>query len=187
MVMNILPGDVLVAPPSMEDPRFRETVILVANHTPQNSAGFVLNDPGPLSINDVYWEVGLAETDNLPLPIYRGGPVAPGSIFMLHESEWHDRNTMYINAQFSATSSLEMFQLLLEGAGPRSERIISGMASWGPGQLEGEIRGEYPWHSSHSWLRLCQPGRGWLLEQPVETLWDECVECVSRETVSEWL
>ena len=185
--MNIEPGDCIVAPPHMEDLRFRETVILIANHTHRNSAGFILNDPGPLTLNDVYWEIGLDESDNLPLPIYQGGPVAPGSIFMLHESEWHDRNTMYINEEWSATSSLQMFQLLLQGGGPRSERIVSGMASWGPGQLVGEMQGEHPWAPTHSWLLLKQPRREWLFEQPVETLWDECVETVSRDTVSEWL
>jgi putative transcriptional regulator len=43
---NLQAGDCLIAPPNNKDPRFRKTVILLADHADtQGSMGIVLNRP----------------------------------------------------------------------------------------------------------------------------------------------
>ena len=54
-----LAGELLVAAPSMDDPRFERTVILIIQHSPDGAVGIVINKPiGETSIASVFEALG---------------------------------------------------------------------------------------------------------------------------------
>src|SRR5262249_50142652 len=76
-----LAGQLLVAAPGMQDPRFRETVILMVRHGPEGAFGLVINRPveeRPLS--ELMASGGLpSEGVEGSIRIFYGGPVPPAS------------------------------------------------------------------------------------------------------------
>ena len=45
--MDTLQGSLLIASPSLLDPNFRRTVVLVTEHSEDGAAGLVINRPSP--------------------------------------------------------------------------------------------------------------------------------------------
>jgi putative transcriptional regulator len=136
-----LAGQLLVASPSMGDPRFDRTVILMVRHGADGAFGLVINRPaGMHRIGDLLRILG----DSEPVPaadvqIFAGGPVQPEFLFILHSAEYGRPQTVSIDARFAVTSSREVVRDIGAGRGPNKSLIIFGYAGWGPGQLDGEL------------------------------------------------
>src|SRR5271166_6614838 len=61
-----LAGQLLVAAPSMGDPRFERTVILIIQHSPSGALGIVINKPiGETSIASVFGRLAKREATSL--------------------------------------------------------------------------------------------------------------------------
>jgi putative AlgH/UPF0301 family transcriptional regulator len=58
---------------------------------------------------------------------------------------------MQINSMFSISSADDILPRLAMGDHPIYWRMFLGMCGWGPNQLEGEIKGNPPWHQKTSW------------------------------------
>ena len=72
---GILPvaGSQLIAEPFLQDAYFQRSVVLLVEHSPKGSMGFVWNKKTDLVVNSYF-----AEFEHLPdMPIYLGGPVPP--------------------------------------------------------------------------------------------------------------
>src|SRR3954469_22205441 len=70
-----LRGSLLIAGPQLQDPNFRRTVVLIADHGDEGAMGVILNRPSGMSVSD-------AAPDLEPLvgseaPIFAGGPFHP--------------------------------------------------------------------------------------------------------------
>ena len=178
-------GDLLVAPPMMPDPRFSESVLLVANHTESGSVAFAINKPTSFTVNDVLPEIGIEA--NIPIPLYCGGPVKTSGIWLLHDPDWYTENTMAINDYWSVTSSIEMFYNFADGDVPRYHRFVHGMSSWSGGQLAMEIKGEFPWSQDSSWLSIPSQSPEWCFEQSEAHLWESATETAAKQAVDAWL
>jgi len=181
----IEPGDLLIAPPTMPDPRFAGTVLLVSSHDRSGSVAFAVNRETDYTVNDILDEVGIEA--NLPFPLYSGGPVRTTGVWLLHDPDWYTENTMLINDEWSITSSLSMFHHFADGDMPRQFRFVHGMAKWGPQQLNMEMSGDFPWASESSWLSLKGCDTEWVYDQPLETLWETATQQAGRQAVREWL
>tara|TARA_B100001971_G_C18212834_1_gene551855 strand:- start:95 stop:436 length:342 start_codon:yes stop_codon:yes gene_type:complete len=68
-------GRFLISVPSMEDPNFFRSVILLAVHNEQESVGFVLNQPTKIKIHHL-----IKNFPKSDFPIYIGGPVERNSL-----------------------------------------------------------------------------------------------------------
>ena len=181
--IELEPGSLLIAPPSMPDPRFQDRVLLLVQHETTGSVAFTLNKPTDYVINDILDEIGV--DGNLPFPLYWGGPVKSSAVWMLHDSDWTLERSVEVNQDWSMTSSHEMFHHLCDGDTPQYFRFLHGISTWGPGQLEGEIRGEHPWSPSSSWLIAPNPGSDWVLECPEEHLWEQAMEVAKDQFVAD--
>ena len=100
-----LAGQLLVASPSMGDPRFERTVILMVRHDKDGAFGIVVNRPAgerPLA------ELVLGERD-APVAgkvrIFAGGPVQPELGFVIHGTDYRGPGTVEITARLAMTSS----------------------------------------------------------------------------------
>jgi putative transcriptional regulator len=129
---EFLRGSLLIAGPTLLDPNFRRTVVLIAEHTDEGAMGVILNRPSGMTVAD-------AAPDLEPLvgghaPIFAGGPVQPTAGVVLAEVAESDE------AIFDDV-------VLLPGLGELADvvdgadriRVFAGYAGWGAGQLEGEV------------------------------------------------
>jgi putative transcriptional regulator len=137
-----LAGQLLVAMPSMQDPRFAHAVILLCAHTADGAMGLVLNRP----LVDLSFEELLKQLDVAPVPparqikLFAGGPVEGGRGFVLHSADWTTDGSLSVRDGLALTASVEVLREIAGGGGPERCLLALGYAGWGPGQLEGEIQ-----------------------------------------------
>ena len=85
MAETDLRGRLLVAAPSLHDPNFARSVILIAEHGDGGAMGLVLNRPSQTLVGEAVPELtSLSAGDE---PIFVGGPVATESVLALAEVE----------------------------------------------------------------------------------------------------
>ncbi|GAC1342607.1 MAG: YqgE/AlgH family protein [Acetobacteraceae bacterium] len=144
-----LTGQLLIAMPAMEDPRFAQSVILLCAHTDEGAMGIVLNRP----LAKPTFEALLHQLDVQPTPparqirLCQGGPVDHGRGFVLHTNDWTGDGSLRVDENLALTASLDVLQEIAKGRGPREGLLALGYASWGPGQLDREIQ-ENVWLSA---------------------------------------
>jgi putative transcriptional regulator len=143
--VSSLTGQLLVAMPQMEDPRFARSVVYLCSHSAQEGAmGLIVNKPvDELTIEQLYAHLKIGPVMR-PLRlqrVYFGGPVDPGLGFVLHSNDYHEEVTLRIADDFAMTASFDILRGIAKGNGPRRCLLALGYAGWGPGQLETEIQG----------------------------------------------
>jgi putative transcriptional regulator len=137
-----LSGQLLIAMPGMQDPRFAGTVICLVAHSPEGAMGIVVNKPiDGLSFDQLLGQLGLE-----PMPPQRrirmlqGGPVDGGRGFVLHTPDWSTDASLAVTKDLAMTASVDILKAIAGGGGPRRGVLALGYAGWGPGQLEEEIQ-----------------------------------------------
>ena len=137
-----LTGQLLIAMPAMEDPRFAHSVLLVCAHTDEGAMGIVLNRP----LANPSFDALLEQLDVEPTPparqirLCKGGPVDHGRGFVLHTTDWKGEGSLQVAEDLALTASLDVLTEIANGRGPREGLLALGYASWGPGQLDQEIQ-----------------------------------------------
>jgi putative transcriptional regulator len=161
-----LAGQFLVATPSMEDPRFARTVILIARHNKDGAFGLIINRPAaerPLSqLLEALGEKG--SPVNGTVRLFAGGPVQPELGFVMHSPDYMGPQTLEVDGRVSVTMSLDILRDIATGKGPQKSLIMFGYAGWGSGQLEGEI-------VRRSWTTVPADGK-LIFDEGREKLWD---------------
>ena len=155
-----LMGKFLVAGRELQDPNFRESVVLLVRHTERGAVGVIVNRPTPMPLSTLAPELDGA---NRAGTVNMGGPVEPDTVQLLVRSSGNLRGADPVldDVQFSRSAELLGRLLSTEPAG--RYRIFMGYAGWGSGQLESEIdRGD--WHVVPATAREVfdeNPGRLW--------------------------
>jgi putative transcriptional regulator len=137
-----LAGQLLVASPSMGDPRFDHTVILMVRHDKDGAFGIVVNRPlGERPLAALLEMLGEKKDATVAgtARIFAGGPVQPEIGFIIHNPDYRRPETLDINGGAAVTSSRDILRDIGSGKGPNKSLIAFGYAGWGPGQLEGEL------------------------------------------------
>lgn len=145
-----LTGQLLVAMPGMEDPRFQRTVIYLCAHSDRGAMGIVVNKPLPaLSFSEVLEQLAIAENGRTPhMPIYFGGPVETARGFVLHTLDYQQADaTLKVSARVGLTATIDVLKAIAQGDGPSQAMLALGYSGWSPGQLENEIL-------SNGWLNV---------------------------------
>lgn len=149
---RFLTGQLLIAMPAMEDPRFSGSVIYLCAHTEEGAMGLVINRP----LARPSFEELLRQLEIVPVPparhirLWAGGPVDNGRGFVLHTADWTGEGSLRVNEQLALTASLDVLKAIAEGGGPREGLLALGYAGWGPGQLETEL-------AQNAWLTVPAP------------------------------
>lgn len=137
-----LAGQLLIATPSMQDPRFAQTVVCICAHSPEGAMGIVVNKP----LTGMRFDDLLRQLDLQPVPPQRrirmmaGGPVEGGRGFVLHTADWSSDGSIQVSRGLALTASVDILKAIAEGGGPRHGLLALGYAGWAPGQLEDEIQ-----------------------------------------------
>jgi putative transcriptional regulator len=164
-----LAGQLLVAAPSMGDPRFYQTVIMLVRHDRTGAMGIVVNRPlqeRPLAaLLEALGERADAAAGNVR--IFAGGPVQPELGFVLHSAEYRRADTMEIDGNVAMTSSREILRDIAANRGPKQSLVAFGYAGWAPGQLEGELM-QGVWFTAPAEAKL-------IFEEERERVWENAV------------
>lgn len=140
---NHLDGKLLIAMPSMGDPRFERAVIYLCAHSDEGAMGLIVNKPAPdLRFSDLLEQLDMkVPEESRQIRVHFGGPVENGRGFVLHSGDYTIKDsTLTVDAQFGMTATLDILQDISSGKGPRESLLALGYAGWAPGQLEGEIQ-----------------------------------------------
>jgi putative transcriptional regulator len=133
-------GQLLIAGPSLVDPNFWRTVVLIVEHTTEGAFGLVLNRPSETEATEA--APILSELLDDGDRVFIGGPVQPSSLIVL--AQFEDAGDAALLA-FDDVGVLGQADSPEEASvGVRRARAFAGHAGWGPGQLDGEIeRGDW--------------------------------------------
>jgi putative transcriptional regulator len=81
MAVEPVSGQLLIAGPTLLDPNFQRTVVLMIEHGPEGALGLVLNRTSESAVGEAVSELeGLLEPDS---PVFVGGPVQPSGLIVL--------------------------------------------------------------------------------------------------------
>lgn len=133
-----LKGKLLLASPTLLDPNFARTVVLVVEHTDEGAMGLVLNRPAATTVDESAPE--LADLADGDAPIYVGGPVQPSSVVVLAAFDDPSAAGLLVAGDVGLLSA--MADPVSARAAVRQARVFAGHAGWGPGQLEDELERE---------------------------------------------
>jgi putative transcriptional regulator len=129
-------GHLLVAAPSLLDPNFQRTVILVAEHSDEGALGVVLNRPAEATVGEVVPD--LAAVVDPEEPVFTGGPVQPGGVMVLAEFDEPQEAALSVDGELGFVA----LEADVEDLATGRARAFAGHAGWGPGQLEAELEEE---------------------------------------------
>lgn len=178
---SLEPGDLLIAPPSIPDSRFRESVIMIT-HQQNMTLGFCINRPMGIDLSMVLKDSGY--TTDYEAEVFWGGPVNTNTVWVLHDHHWQTPWSLGIDDHWQMISHQQMFDLWPKEDLDFDHRVIMGCSSWAPGQLDCELRGEAPWQRDHSWLYLRRPPRSLITACPPGEMWRKATELSVKQTVA---
>lgn len=170
-----LHGHLLIAMPSLDDPNFWRTVILVGSHSPEEGAfGLVVNRPSEITLDSVLPQVGINEAPTCIPVVLAGGPVQPEQGFVLVEGSSPSPSEHDISdPRFTISGRSDLLEALALGGLDRRFHLCLGYAGWAPGQLEAEIE-------HNSWL--VAPATDILVfETPLEDRWNHALASIGVE------
>jgi putative transcriptional regulator len=135
--VDSLRGQLLVASPSLLDPNFRRTVVLVTEHTEDGAAGLVLNRPSLVEVAAAVPQ--LEELVDEDEQVWFGGPVQPEAVLVLGEFLEPDEAAVPLFESLGFPSLDEPEEIV---PATTRRRVFAGYAGWGAGQLEEELANE---------------------------------------------
>lgn len=127
-------GQLLISAPTLWDPNFRRTVVLVGAHDGDGAVGVVLNRVTEVSVARA--APPLADLVGPDEPLFFGGPVQPEAAVVLADLEHPDRVEVVAFASIGFLPEEADREVL--GA-IRRARVFAGHTGWGPGQLDAEL------------------------------------------------
>lgn len=139
-------GIFLVATPSLRDPNFRQTVVLLCEHGQEGALGVVVNRPTAMSVSEVLPQVPIIEGQQHVL--FSGGPVQPNQVLLLYRlSDSPDETHHVFDGVYLGGDVQVVEQLLIQSHARNAFRAYVGYSGWAPGQLENEMK-------TGSWITL---------------------------------
>ena len=136
--VSSLRAQLLVAAPTLLDPNFHRTVVLIAEHGEDGAMGVVLNRPGDLEVAEAAPVLGdLVEAGAM---VYVGGPVQPTGVVIVGQFLDPADAAVPVFDDVGFVAGEPDFDEL--AAQLVRARVFAGLAGWSPGQLEAEIERE---------------------------------------------
>ncbi|MBO0332206.1 YqgE/AlgH family protein [Sneathiella sp. CAU 1612] len=164
-----LNGKLLVAMPSMGDPRFKKAVILLCAHSESGAMGILLNRSlEALSFEDLLEQLEIPKAEEARhIKIHFGGPVDTERGFVVHSTDLLYDTTLVIGDDMALTATIDMLKTIAGGSGPESSFLALGYSGWGPGQLEQEIQ-------ENGWL-VVDPDTNIVFGSELGTKWEVAI------------
>lgn len=170
---SIESGTFLIATPSLRDPNFHRTVILICDHDEEGSFGLVLNRPTGIPIKNVFEQLSPEFGENRSL--FFGGPVDQERLFAIRRGvPGEEPGDVIGNGMFLPKDLEESVERIGSGSDLLKEyRFFVGYAGWSAGQLEAELM-------EQSWIAVSGI-EDLLFETDPEKLWSEALSAMGGE------
>jgi putative transcriptional regulator len=137
MMAQSLAGQLLLASPTLLDPNFSRSVVLIGVHSEDGAMGVVLNRPSTTTVGDAVPQ--LRDAVGALEPVYVGRPIQSSSIVFLAEFLDPTPAGLLVLGRIGFPAPDAGIEELAEATARR--RVFAGHAGWGPGQLDAEIEG----------------------------------------------
>ncbi len=162
-------GQILISEPFMEDPNFKQSVVLICDFEPDHgTVGFILNKPLDVKVHEIIQDFPEFEED-----VYLGGPVGHDTIHYVHtrgdiiDESVLIRDGLWWGGDFDKVKFL-IDTKVLTGA---DIKFFVGYSGWSIGQLDGELE-------MGSWV-VDTMDNNYLLNIPSEKLWKSTLSNIS--------
>ncbi|WP_291844864.1 YqgE/AlgH family protein [Maricaulis sp.] len=145
---TFLGGKLLIATPSIGDPRFDRTVILMCDHSPDHAMGIIINKPADdLRLPELFGQLGVEGSRQAPdRAVLVGGPVDQDRGFVLHTRDYSTSDaTLPVSARIGLTATKDVLDAIASADPPQRSLLALGYTGWGAGQLEKEL-------AANAWL-----------------------------------
>jgi putative transcriptional regulator len=136
--LSVKKGVLLVASPSLEDPNFRNAVVLIVEHGPNGTLGLILNRSTKVLLSDVL--PGLTALKGTTYRVFSGGPVDPSNLLVLFRlmEPYADARSVFDGVYVGGTPRL-LERMITQAKPTETFRAFAGSAGWAPRQLEAEL------------------------------------------------
>lgn len=139
--MESLRGNLLLASPTLTDPNFFRSVVLITEHTEDGAMGLILNRPSETAVSDAVPELAWLADDPDDEAVFVGGPVTPNGVMVLAEfSEPSQAAVAVLGNVGFVPAEVEDRDGYADGL--LRSRVFAGHSGWGAGQLEDEMQEE---------------------------------------------
>jgi putative transcriptional regulator len=164
-----LTGQLLVAMPAMQDPRFERSVIYMCIHNADGAMGLIVNRSlESLNFRDLLSQLEMSGAEpTMDIAVQYGGPVETGRGFVLHSLEYEQDGTIIVDNKVGLTATIEVLKDIAADQGPRRALLALGYAGWGPGQLDNEIQ-------QNAWLNV-PADDALMFDVDIESRWERAV------------
>lgn len=171
-------GTLLIASPLLKESYFMRSVIALIDIDPNHGClGLSLNKLTNLNMYDIFNDQPFLKK----VPVYCGGPVDAGRLFMLHRLGTVISGSVEIaDGLFLGNNFRDAFSYLSLGGKVEGEiRFFLGYSGWTTGQLEKEVL-------QQAWAVNDTPTTSSLLTDNEEVFWRQQVRCLG-ESFRPWL
>jgi putative transcriptional regulator len=177
--MEFLPSSVekgvlLVASPSLIDPNFRQTVVLVVEHGSGGTLGIIVNRSTRVLLSEALPD--LAVLKGTTHRLFTGGPVEPNRLLLLFRQKEPPAGSRLVFDEVYVGDTPKILERILTQTKPTETfRAFAGFARWAPGQLT------YEMHQG-AWAVL-PPDSGGIFDKDPATLWQDCISRLAAPRV----
>ncbi|MBI3356734.1 MAG: YqgE/AlgH family protein [Nitrospirae bacterium] len=159
-------GVLLVASPRLDDPNFRQAVVLIVEHGPEGTLGLILNRSTSVLLSEAL--PGLTVLKETSYRLFAGGPVEPTRLLMLFRLKEPPAGARSVFDGVYLGGTARVLERIITQAEPtKTFRAFAGYAGWAPGQLKFEML-------QGAWATLPPDSIGIFDKYPA-TLWPDCL------------
>ena len=156
-------GSILVSQPSLNDRFFGKSVVMLVEHGPDGSFGFIVNKPAGVKLSKLSEDFDIFDTD-----LYLGGPVQVNNLYYVHSKGEIKDSLKIVEGVYWGGDMDEIRQMIASGNLTANDiRFYAGYSGWQPKQLDREMK-------ENSWLVL-RGQKGHVFDPHPTTLWKKIV------------
>lgn len=167
-------GVFLIANPSLGDPNFHHTVVLLCEHSSEGTLGVIINRPTEVLLSEALPDLPVLKGTSYRL--FWGGPVQPTGVLMLFRVKQTPSGTRPVLDGIYLGGNLQALERVITHPEPTETfRAYAGYAGWAPGQLEYEM-------TLGSWA-IVPADSALIFDKDPGDLWQDLVESLTRPRV----
>lgn len=163
---SVAKGVLLVASPSLDDPNFRQAVVLVVEHGPGGTVGLILNRSTNVLLSKALPDIAALKETSYRL--FAGGPVEPTRFLLLFRLKEPpaDARSVFDGVYLGRTPRV-LENIITQAKPTETFRAFAGFAAWAPRQLEAEML-------LGAWGILPPDSTG-IFDKDPATFWQDCL------------
>ena len=165
---DIAPG-LLASAPSLRDPPFDRSLVLLARHDEDGALGLIINKPLDINLDALLSRMGMkVPASGAERPVLFGGPVSPDVGWLISgQPASHEDGHLFLTDGLYLSSNRVQLEKTLASSDDSPFYLCLGYAGWGPLQLDSEL-------AQGAWIP-CDLNLALVFEVPFERRWERAL------------